>query len=161
MFLFLQSEISNSTPMKRITTILLFLLSIPVLLLSQNTENQNYKNDFEAAYQACPSIPRGLLEAISFTNTHCNHLTDAMPRAYGLMGLVKDGKGYFRENLHFVAELSGISEREILESPEKNVLAYAKAFERLAKESKVTEIKGYLSVIQQLSELPIGEEKDI
>ncbi len=156
--------------MKRITTLWLFLLLMPVLLLSQNTENQNYKNDFEAAYQACPDIPKGLLEAISFTNTHCNHLTDAnyfndgpdaMPRTYGLMGLVKDGKGYFRENLHFVSELSGISEEEILESPEKNVLAYAKAFERLAKENKATDIKGYLSVIQQLSELPIGEEKDV
>ena len=119
---------------------------------------------------ACPNIPKGLLEAISFTNTHCNHLTDdnyfhdgpeAMPRAYGLMGLVKDGKGYFRENLHLVAELSGISEAEVLESPEKNVLAYAKAFECLAKESKAAEIKGYLSVIQRLSELPIGEEKDV
>ena len=84
-----------------------------------------------------------------------------MPRAYGLMGLVKDGKGYFRENLYRVSELSGISEAEILESPEKNVLAYAKAFERLTKENGVKEIKGYLSVIQQLSELPIGEEKDV
>lgn len=156
--------------MKRITTLWLFLLSMPVLLLSQNTENQNYKNDFEAAYQTCPNIPQGLLEAISFTNTHCNHLTDdnyfhngpdAMPRAYGLMGLVKDGKGYFRENLQLVSELSGISETEVLQSPEKNVLAYAKAFSRLAEESKANEIKGYLSVIQRLSELPIGEEKDV
>lgn len=170
MFLFLQGKISNSTPMKRITTLLLFLLSMPVLLLPQNAENQNYKFAFESAYQACPEIPQGLLEAISFTNTHCNHLTDdnyfhdgpdAMPRTYGLMGLVKEGRGYFRENLHLVAELSGISETEILQSPEKNVLAYAKAFGRLAKESKATDIKGYLSVIQQLSELPIGEEKDI
>ena len=149
---------------------LILLLSMPILTFAQTAENQNYKSAFEAAYQACPDIPRGLLEAISFTNTHCNHLTDdnyfhdgpdAMPRAYGLMGLVKDGKSYFRENLHLVSELSGISETEILESPEKNVLAYAKAFERLAKESKATEIKGYLSVIQQLSELPIGEEKDV
>jgi N-acetyl-anhydromuramyl-L-alanine amidase AmpD len=156
--------------MKRITTLWLFLLLMPVLLLSQNTENQNYKNDFEVAYQACPDIPQGLLEAVSFTNTHCHHLTDgnyfhdgpdAMPRAYGLMGLVKDGKNYFRENLLLVSELSGISEEEILESPEKNVLAYAKAFERLAKERNANEIKGYLSVIQQLSELPIGEEKDV
>jgi len=111
-----------------------------------------------------------MLEAISFTNTQCHHLTDAnyfhdgpdaMPRAYGLMGLVKDGKDYFHENLHLVSELSGISEAEILESPETNVLAYAKAFERLAKESKANEIKGYLSVVQQLSELPRGEEKDV
>ena len=155
--------------MKRIATIFVLLI-MPVLVFSQNTNNQNYKSAFDVAYKACPIIPRGLLEAISFTNTHCNHLTDdnyfhdgpdAMPHAYGLMGLVKDGKGYFRENLHFVSELSGISEQDILQIPEKNVLAYAKAFDRLAKESKSNEIKGYLSVIQQLSELPIGEEKDI
>ena len=146
------------------------MLLTPVLAFSQNVNNQNYKSAFQSAYQACSSIPQGLLEAISFTNTHCHHLTDAnyfhdgpdaMPRAYGLMGLVKDGKGYFRENLHLVSEQSGILEEEILESPEKNVLAYAKAFECLAKERKANEIKGYLSVIQQLSELPIGEEKDV
>jgi N-acetyl-anhydromuramyl-L-alanine amidase AmpD len=153
---------------------LLLLVALSLLFfkvgLAQNNELQKYKSAFEVAYEACPDIPKGLLEAISFTNTHCHHLTeanyfhdgpDAMPRAYGLMGLVKDGKNYFRENLHLISELSGISEAEILQSPEKNVLAYAKAFERLAKESKATEIKGYLSVIQQLSELPIGEEKDI
>ena len=153
---------------------LLLLVALSLLFfkvgLAQNNELQKYKSAFEVAYEACPDIPKGLLEAISFTNTHCHHLTDAnyfhdgpdaMPRAYGLMGLVKDGKNYFRENLHLISELSGISEAEILQSPEKNVLAYAKAFERLAEESKATEIKGYLPVIQQLSELPIGEEKDI
>jgi N-acetyl-anhydromuramyl-L-alanine amidase AmpD len=143
---------------------------MPVLVFSQNANNQNYKPAFDAAYKACPDIPRGLLEAISFTNTHCNHLTDdnyfhdgpdAMPRTYGLMGLVKDGKGYFRENLHLVSELSGISEQDIQQTPEKHMLAYAKAFDRLARESKASEIKGYLSVIQQLSELPIGKEQDI
>jgi N-acetyl-anhydromuramyl-L-alanine amidase AmpD len=156
--------------MKQITTLLLFLLAMPIVAFSQTAENQEYKFAFQSAYEACPDIPQGLLEAISFTNTHCHHLTDAnyfhdgpdaMPRAYGLMGLVMDGKGYFRENLHLVSELSGISEAEILESPEKNVLAYAKAFDYLTKENKAAEIKGYLSVIQQLSELPIGEEKDV
>ena len=156
--------------MKSLFVFFALSLLLPLFGLAQNAELQNYKSAFETAYEACPDIPRGVLEAISFTNTHCNHLTDdnyfndgpdAMPRAYGLMGLVKDGKNYFRENLHLVSELSGVSEAEILESPEKNVLAYAKAFERLAEDSKATEIKGYLSVIQQLSELPIGEEKDV
>ena len=156
--------------MKRFVLLITFLLSLSTFVKAQNQVIQNYKHTFQTAYQACPDIPRGLLEAISFTNTHCNHLTDdnyfhdgpdAMPRAYGLMGLVKDGKSYFRENLHLVSELSGISEAEILESPEKNVLAYAKAFERLAKENKASDFNGYLSVIQQLSELPIGEEKDV
>jgi len=156
--------------MKRICILLAALLSVSFLAKAQNIECQNYNSAFKVAYQTCPNIPQGLLEAISFTNTHCNHLTDAnyfhddpdaMPRAYGLMGLVRDGKNYFRENLHLVSELSGISEAEILENPEKNVLAYAKAFDYLARENKATEIKGYLSVVQQLSELPIGEEKDV
>ncbi len=169
-FYFCISKSQSHHPMKQITTLLLFLLAMPIVAFSQTAENQNYTSAFQKAYEACPDIPQGLLEAVSFTNTHCHHLTDAnyfhdgpdaMPRAYGLMGLVKDGKGYFRENLHLVSELSGISEAEILESPEKNVLAYAKAFDHLAKESKAAETKDYLSVIQQLSELPIGEEKDI
>ena len=156
--------------MKRLFVFFALSLLLPMIGLAQNNEIQSYKSAFNAAYEACPDIPRGLLEAVSFTNTHCYHLTDAnyfndgpdaMPRAYGLMGLVKDGKNYFRENLHLVSELSGISEAEVLESPEKNVLAYAKAFDRLAKESKASDIKGYLSVIQQLSELPIGEGKDV
>ncbi len=156
--------------MKRLCLLVVLSLLFSMVGLAKNNELQNYRYAFDVAYKACPDIPQGLLEAVSFTNTHCHHLTDAnyfhdgpdaMPRAYGLMGLVKDGKNYFRENLLLVSELSGISEEEILESPEKNVLAYAKAYERLAKERNAKEIKGYLSVIQQLSELPIGEEKDV
>lgn len=156
--------------MKRLFVLFSLSLIFPLCVLAQNVESQNYKSAFDAAYEACPTIPKGLLEAISFTNTHCHHLTDAnyfndgpeaMPRAYGLMGLVKDGKGYFRENLQLVSELSGVSETEILVSPDANVMAYAKAFECLAKKCKMAETKDYLSVIQQFSELPIGEEKDV
>ncbi len=150
--------------------LLALLLSFSFRVTAQIDVSQDYRLDFESAYHACPDLPKGWLEAVSFTNTQCHHLTDdnyfhdapnAIPRAYGLMGLVKDGKGYFRENLHLVAELSGISEAEILESPASNIMAYAKAFERLVKEGRATETKGYLSVVQQLSELPIGEEKDV
>ena len=67
------------------------------------------KNDvFGLAEKQCPMLPKGLLEAVAFTNTQCHHLTDAdykmpaddptaMPRAYGMMGLVRDGKGCFRD----------------------------------------------------------------
>ena len=149
---------------------LLFAVLFPLCITAQTPVEQAYKTAFEKAYHACPEVPRGWLEAISFTNTQCHHLTDdnyfhdgpeAMPRAYGLMGLVKNGKDYFRENLHQVSALSGISEEEILESPEANVMAYAKAFELLVKKGKTTETKDYLAVVQQLSELPIGEEKDV
>ena len=152
--------------MKRLLVLFMISLLLPMLGLAQDNELQRYKIAYDAAYEACPDIPRGLLEAISFTNTHCFHLTDAnyfndgpeaMPRAYGMMGLVKDGKGCFRENLHLVSELSGVAEEDILESPEKNVLAYAMAFARLFREGNVKGVKGCLSLIQQLSELPIGE----
>ena len=152
-----------------------FLLLLTVMLslwLTAQTPlcQEEYKMAFEQAYSACPEVPQGWLEAVSFTNTQCHHLTDAnyfhegpdaMPRAYGLMGLVRDGKNYFRENLRLVSELSGISEAEIEKNPTMNVLAYAKAFEYLAGMCKASEIKEYLSVVQQLSELPIGEEKDV
>ena len=57
--------------MKQIIILLLFMLSMSVVASSQTTENQDYNNAFKAAYEACPGIPQGLLEAIAFTNTHC------------------------------------------------------------------------------------------
>ena len=154
---------------RRLSLLLAFLLPF-FMVTAQNSVKEEYKEAFAEAYEVCPDVPQGWLEAISFTNTQCHHLTDdnyshndanAMPRAYGLMGLVKDGKGYFRENLSLVAELSGVSETEILANPKMNVLAYAKAFEHLAKQEKISETKDYLSVVEKLSELPTGEEKDI
>ena len=128
---------------------------------------------FQLVEKECPSLPTGLLEAISFTNTHCHHLTDAdyknpaddstaMPRTYGMMGLVKEGKGYFRENLRTVAELSGYAEQEILDDPYFNVLAYAKACEKMADRMNIHSRKAedFLPVIEALSELPLSEKKD-
>ena len=125
---------------------------------------------FQLAEKQCPSLPTGLLEAISYTNTQCHHLTDvdyhhdandpsAMPRTYGMMGLVRDGKGCFRENLKTVAMLSGFSEEDILEDPEVNVLAYAKAFEKVAAQMGIRseKVEDYRPVIVELSELPIDE----
>ena len=152
---------------RRVVAFLLMLLACPSMVWSQDKTGDNYGPVFEAAYKAFPDLPRGLLEAVSFTNTQCHHLTDgnyfnhdadAMPRAYGLMGLVKDGKDCFRENLYLVADLSGFSEKEILEDPMTHVMAYAKAFHRLANETDGNDIKNWLAIVQQLSELPIGEE---
>ena len=127
---------------------------------------------FQLAEKQCPSLPTGMLEAISYTNTQCHHLTDAdytfpaddptaMPRAYGMMGLVLDGKGCFRENLKTVSQLSGFSVDDILESPYANVLAYAKAFENMAGQMGIQSLKAedYLPVIEALSELPNTEKK--
>ncbi|MCQ2319766.1 MAG: N-acetylmuramoyl-L-alanine amidase [Bacteroidales bacterium] len=153
---------------------LLFIIISALLPLMAFAQNENVGADcqlnesaFEAAYKAFPQIPKGLLEAVSFTNTHCHHLTDAdytfddstaMPRAYGLMGLVKNGKNYFRENLFTVSQLSGIEVGEMLESPSANVMAYASAF---AKIYDGKGMKSCLLAVSELSELPMGEEKDV
>lgn len=151
--------------MKRCCLTLLGLFLSVTMLFSQ----QQYKEAFRAAYEAFPQIPSGLLEAISYTNTHCHHLTDAnyvsedanaMPRAYGLMGLVENGKGYFRENLERMSQLSGYAMEEIKTDPVVNVMAYAKAFAVLSKEEKVKTFEDHLQVVEQLSELPMGSAKD-
>ena len=129
---------------------------------------------FERVEAQCPELPKGLLRAIAFTNTQCHHLTDAdyaspaddpqaMPRAYGMMGLVRDGKGCFRENLKTVAALSGFPEDAILSDPEVNVLAYAKACVRLAEQYGIDRKspEAFIPVIEALSELPSGTPKDV
>ena len=156
--------------MRRLLFIIISAL-FPLMAFAQNgnvrTDYQLNESAFEAAYEAFPQIPKGLLEAVSFTNTHCHHLTDAdytfddstaMPRAYGLMGLVKNGKNYFRENLFTVSQLSGIEVGEMLESPSANVMAYASAF---AKIYDGKGMKSCLLAVSELSELPMGEEKDV
>ena len=131
------------------------------------------KDVFELAEEQCPALPKGLLKAVSFTNTQCHHLTDSdyafpaddptvMPRAYGMMGLVKDGKGCFRENLKTVASLSGYVEDDILEDSVINVLAYAKACEKVALQMEITSrsAEAWMPVIVELSELPRNAKQD-
>lgn len=148
------------------------LCSLLSLLFSIELKAQDM-DVFRQVEAQCPTLPEGLLQAISYTNTQCHHLRDAdytlpstdpaaMPRAYGLMGLVKEGKGCFRENLKTVAELSGYTEQEILEDSVINVLAYAKACEKLARRKGITSKapEAWRPVIEALSELPIGEKRE-
>lgn len=147
--------------------------SMAIFLMICFSANAQGSDVFEWAEQQCPGLPEGLLRAVSFTNTHCHHLIDAdyhadaedpsaMPRAYGMMGLVRDGKGCFRENLKTVAMLSGFTEKEILEDSAYNVLAYAKAFEAVARQMHISgkDAEAYAPVIEALSELPRNTEKD-
>ena len=152
--------------MKNVVLALFFLMA---LICADAQEN----DVFEWAENQCQMLPEGLLEAISFTNTQCHHITDsdynspadepsAMPRAYGMMGLVKDGKGCFRENLKIVSELSGFSEQEIIDDAAVNVLAYAKACEKVAlqKGIKSKKAEDWMPVVVELSELPMNAKKD-
>lgn len=142
---------------------ILFLTSLFFVLTS------NAQDAFEEAYAKVPGLPKGILEAVSFSQTHMKHITTdepesctGLPRVYGLMGLTLDGKGYFKNNLSLVSTLSGISPKSIITEPKLNVLAYAKAFDVLMKSNfgsntdraNATNWKNIAVVLGMLSELP-------
>src|ERR1035437_11199140 len=71
---------------------------------------------FAKAYQAHPSIPKGILEAVAYTNSRFHHITHnvndeesciGLPKSYGVMGLIADGKNYFQNNLSIISIFSG------------------------------------------------------
>lgn len=135
------------------------------LLTSQNWEvktNNNYDSYFQEAYNLYPDIPKGILESVAYTNTHINHIIpnnehqscSGLPQAYGVMGLIDDGKNYFRNNLKSIVTLSGFSEKEIKENPRANILAYAKAYHILLSQIEDKSIGNQQIVLNQLSELP-------
>ncbi|MFD2718518.1 N-acetylmuramoyl-L-alanine amidase [Hymenobacter monticola] len=136
----------------------------PRLAVSEETP---YAADFAQAYKRYPLVPRGVLEAVAYTQTHIRHITPkdptsctGMPLPWGVMGLFDNGKGYFRENLRLVAKLSGLSEEAIKNAPASNIMAYAAAYSQLAAERKLsaTVSAEHLPVLLALSELPLAKD---
>lgn len=132
----------QTLPMKKIITLCLILcLQTTFATPKINPIVTNpYEAYFNKAYELYPNIPRGTLEAVAYTNTRFNHISHAagepgscsgIPKAYGVMGLIADGKKYFKDNLKMVAKLSGYTEDEITSSPEKNILAWAAAYNHI------------------------------
>ncbi len=132
-----------------------------------NQSYQTIKSSFDKAYQHYPSIPRGLLEAISFVNTRFTHRSYTeeldkagigMPRTYGVMGLTLDGQNYFRDNLKKVSSLSKIPIDRIISNPDDNVMAYASAFFAVALQKNIQSknVEAYIPVVIELCELPLN-----
>ncbi len=116
------------------------LLCVPVSLIAQSPSFQSYCND---AYTAHPQVPKGLLEAVSFVQTRMTHLDASvqesctgMPRAWGFLGLIADGEGYFNNNLSLVSAKSGIPAATILADPAAEMNAYAAAFTAIYNENE-------------------------
>lgn len=137
-------------------TLLVILVTSNFLLFSQNFSSQQ-------AYNQHPELPKGILEAVSWSNTRMHHLTgqehescSGMPQALGIMGLFADGKNYFRENAHLVEELSGISVAQQLANPTNQILAYASAFKAIYNTyiNQYTEAQAVYLTLNQLSEIP-------
>ena len=124
-----------------------------------------YEKSFEKAYTLHPEIARGMLEAVAFCNTRFTHITHAsaesgscigIPNAYGVMGLTLDGQNYFSNNLDLVSQLSNTSKTDIINDPEKNILAYADAFVKVKNLLAIssTKVENQLPILIYLSELP-------
>ena len=93
----------------------IFLMAFGTSLKGQQGK---YKTYFDEAYEKYPTVPQGLLEAVAYTNTRLTHLKgetscQGLPTYYGVMGLVEDGKGYFKSTLDEIATLSGFDKEKI------------------------------------------------
>jgi N-acetyl-anhydromuramyl-L-alanine amidase AmpD len=125
-----------------------------------------YSQSFKKAYSLYPSIPKGILEAVAYTQTRFQHLNNpehscnGIPTAYGVMGLIENGKGYFRSNLSTVAALSGFTEEDIKKNPETSIIAYAAAFNTLQQNHNHFSKKptDYMATLIMLSELPLPDD---
>ena len=135
----------------------------------EKPNNYPYKEFFKNAYRQFPDVPKGLLEAVSFTMTRIHHIDSTtsescigLPRVYGVMGLTLDGKGIFKNNLILVSKLSGFKIEDIINKPEINILAWASAYYSLKKQADINlnDIDQEVSIIKSLCELPDNSQND-
>lgn len=113
---------------------------------------------FETSYVNHPTLPNGVLEAVSWTNTRMQHLENQQtscsgyPQAFGIMGLHDDGKGYFIENGVKVSQISGISIADQKLNAENQIEAYAIALESILQGN--TDGNSLKTALYELSEIP-------
>jgi N-acetyl-anhydromuramyl-L-alanine amidase AmpD len=146
----------------RQTLLFLFSFIFSGLIARQEILPTNpYAANFSEAYSLYPQIPKGILEAVAFTNTKFYQLTGneqscmGIPNKFGVMGLMEDGKGWFRNNLITISNYSGYSVEQIKTDPRINILAYAKAYDYVANQFfEVEHDLTALEVVQELNELP-------
>lgn len=156
--------------MKKILLLIIGVLSLQSFASSINELliNNPFDASFKKAYSLNPSIPKGILESVAFSQSRFTQLGTnnqepsciGYPTAFGVMGLTENGQGYFRNNLVLISQLSGYSVEDIKTDTEKNILAYAKAFSILQQQNSIygDDLKTYLPVFIALSELPLVKD---
>ncbi|TSJ46683.1 N-acetylmuramoyl-L-alanine amidase [Fluviicola chungangensis] len=124
--------------------------------------NTDFENLCQQAYAAYPAIPKGVIEAVSFTQTRMSYLADSelescsgLPKSRGFLGMVARGKGYFKENMKLVSQLSGIPVSQIRQDPAAEINAFAKVINGYVTELKGMSLQNTLKeVFSRLSYLP-------
>ena len=125
-------------------------------------QTDDFKHYCQEAYLAFPELPKGILEATSFTQTRFSYLGSdspesclGLPKSHGYLGMISDGKKYFRNNLQTVSELSGISPLKIKTIPKQEILAYASALNSFYQEVKSQSLEQALKhIFTKISYLP-------
>lgn len=106
-------------------------------------ERVRYPEYFARAYARYPDLPRGVLEALAYSETGWRNVEPAaadgghgrhMPAAYGVMGLYH-GEG-FADQVTEGAKLLGLSPTLVMRDPETNILAAAALLDRASKANK-------------------------
>lgn len=144
--------------------IILFLSGI-FSMYSQDVPVNNFQSFFNKAYNEYPNIPKGILEAVAYGQTRFANMQDdgiqsctGVPRVYGPMGLTLDGKNYFRNNLQMISGISGFSMEQIIKEPSINIIAFAKAYEKIKSKRSIGNLpEDQIPVLIALSELPVSD----
>ncbi len=148
--------------MRAFLLFLFFIISLAVFSQSNKLPINNYQQEFANAYNQYPDVPGGLLEAVSYTMTRFNHIQNpigscvGLPKTYGVMGLTLDGQNYFKNNLNYVSQVSGIPVTDILNNPQQNIMAFAAAYhhELMLLSPFLYKSQNYAHILSKLSELP-------
>ncbi len=156
--------------MKKILLLIAGIISLQSFAGSINELliNNPYDASFRKAYSLNPSIPKGVLESVAFSQSRFAHLGTSSqesscidyPTAFGVMGLIENGQGYFRNNFKYVSQLSGYSIVDMKSDAEKSILAYAKAFSVLQQQLSISgnDLRAYQPIFIALSELPLAKD---
>ena len=137
------------------------------VLQNQLSDYNLVKPYFEEAYEMYPAVPRGIVEAVAYSNTRFYNVplteeasSEGLPRYLGVMGLIFDGKDYFNENGKLISTLSGASETLLQEpSARAQIIAWAGAFDALSRQMDISgkKVENYVPVLIALSEIPWQE----
>ncbi|NQX98250.1 MAG: N-acetylmuramoyl-L-alanine amidase [Flavobacteriales bacterium] len=148
--------------MKKILLLLFTILTCTAFSQSKLIPVNGFQQEFLNAYSQYPDVPKGVLEAVSYTMTRLSHLENTqdgcigLPKTYGVMGLTLNGQNYFNNNLNYVSQISGISVNDIINNPQQNILAFASAYhhELLLLSPFKSQGKNIAQIVAKLSELP-------
>lgn len=145
---------------------LFILILLGGLNLSHAQNSYPFQTEFESAYNAHPTIPKGILEAIAYSQSRFTDLENSapscigMPTYEGIMGLIGDGQGYFRNTKSIVANGAGVQVDQ-LGDPASDIMAYAAAYENLMGvqtfSNSTYEWKWHESLIASLCEIPFDD----